>query len=548
MTARLGEFDAGDAEIARNAALAIAVRREEDPLYFYRPHPKQRVAHEQTAHIELVLGGNGSAKTYFGVNEFAAALTGRHWVNGKYPIPPLAARICAEKQALTKDDNAIIPMLRRLLGGQLEKGYPRKDGTPIECNWRLKNGSHFDIMVYEQDDKAFESVSKDLIWFDEPFRESIWKASVARMRRGTGGTIIITMTPLIHAAWMYYRFIDQNNPLYDKDDRPSLVYMETWDNCKCLTPDEHDGKAQYPLDVDGHCRCHKGYVHRQAIERQIKEYDEEEKESRITGKFIMLSDVAFKTFNPDVHVVEPVTPEEAAERKMQLYVAIDPHQRRPPFWALFGVDEFDHVTILDEYPNFFRGDYKGVFYERIKDYKAGYDVLVPLLLELEDAWGLPIMRRFIDPRFGSHKLQNTNRLVMEELAYEARLLGRDMRFIKALTGRDEGENEIASGIALIRKYLSYDPKQEIGIANTPMLFVSRNCANFIRMFQYLKHETIVGRQAETKLASNKLEEKFKDPSDVLRYFLKSFPGQYIRPRVERVRHIYQPTVDELTGY
>jgi len=134
------------------------------------------------------------------------------------------------------------------------------------------------------------------------------------------------------------------------------------------------------------------------------------------------------------------------------------------------------------------------------------------------------------------------------LAHEGRLQGRDMRFVKALTGRDEGEDEIASGLALIRKYLSYDPKQEIGLTNTPSLFVSRNCANFIRMFQYLKHETIVGRQAETKLASSKLEEKFKDPCDVLRYFIKSFPGKYIRPRIEVVRHIYTPEVDELTGY
>ena len=61
--------------------------------------------------------------------------------------------------------------------------------------------SLIDLMSYEQDTKEFEAVDLGFAWFDEPPPESIYKATVARMRRG--GIIFITATPLTGSAWLY---------------------------------------------------------------------------------------------------------------------------------------------------------------------------------------------------------------------------------------------------------------------------------------------------------------------------------------------------------
>jgi len=285
----------------------IEAAKARDPLKYYIPNPKQREFHEATGNRILFLCGNGAGKSYAGTREVALALTQRHWIRDKYPTNrPLDMRICAEKQALTGkggSSEAIIPMLKRLLKNDLEPGYPMKDSTAIECSWLLKNGSYFDILTYDQDDDKFESVSKDGIWFDEPPRESIYKASVARMRKGKGGVISFTMTPLFGAAWAYDRFIAQTG-LKRKDlERVSIIEASTWVNCKCLLPDSHDNDLSYPHDNEGHCICNKGFIHKEALEIMIAEFDESELDARVQGKFISMRDLVYGAYDPAVHML-----------------------------------------------------------------------------------------------------------------------------------------------------------------------------------------------------------------------------------------------------
>ena len=291
----------------------IEAAKARDPLKYYIPNPKQLEYHESGGNRILFVCGNGTGKSYGGAREHVLAATGRHWVtkaNGyafdKYPKPPLDMRICAEKQALTgKGDGseAIIPMLKRLLKNDLAPGYPMKDGTAIECSWLLNNGTYFDILTYDQDDDKFESVSKHKIWFDEPPRESIYKASVARMRKGKGGIIDFTLTPLFEAAWMYDRFIAQTGLKHADMERVAIIEASAWTNCKCLTPDLHDNDPDYYHDGEGHCTCNKGFIHKEAIEIMIAEYDESEVDARVYGKFISMRDLVYGAYDPAVHML-----------------------------------------------------------------------------------------------------------------------------------------------------------------------------------------------------------------------------------------------------
>jgi len=570
----------------KETAEAILYRQMVDPLGNYCPNPRMIEVHESMASKVLLFCGNGAGKTYLSAHEFCLALTGRHWVKSclkcgdvythgeekcpkcgnvlvpkyqqgifagdgsviGYRFKPLDARICAEKDALTGGgtaSKAIIPLLKRLLKPYLKPGSPIKEGKKYEFKWELKNGSFFDIYVYEQDDKAFESVSKDIIWFDEPFRESIYTATTARMRTGTGGRMIFALTPLLHATWMYERFVDTQD---GKDKDVAVFHREIWDNCKCLTPDEHDLRVGQPLDEEGHCTCHGGYIHRKAIEKMIDEWEPEERDAREKGQFITLRDRTFAEFDAGIHVLnEEIKPGDEKVKDMQLYVVCDPHMRRPPAWGLYGFDENDIVYVLDEFPNYFEGLFKGVFYEKIKDYRRGYDETVCIFHAIEEKWGGNIRKRFIDPRHGSSTLPNTGRMIMDEYRQAALEQGFDMRFRKARVGSDSMVGQIASGIGLIKERLRYNKDIPIGAGNYPGIMINPNCANHIRMFQYLRHDLQTGKAGENKLASEKLIEKFKDFCDTVRYLLKSVEG-YVAPAVEtRDDYVYVPR-NPITGY
>ena len=542
---------------ARDFALAILTRQLDDPLSCHTPIKKQMEAHRHFAGITLLLTGNGFGKTTFAVAEFCAAMLGRHeeifGVKHKYPydhktgIPlPLDGRICSENKALKKK---IIPLLHLFLDSYLEKGYPQKEGTTIECDWKLKNGSVFDIMTYNQDDKAFESVDKDIIMFDEPFRESIWTASITRMRKEFGGRIFITMTPLLHAAWMYEKWVAVRLP----ENEVKIIYAEVWENCKCLTPETHDKDDAYPLDKSRHCRCHGGYIHKAAIDKMISEYDESEYDARVKGQFITLRDKVFTPFDGNIHILaEDLTPEEVAEKQLDLYVAADPHMRRPPAWGLYGIDSDGIIYILDEFPNIYKGIYKTppdcapVYYHMLKNYNRDYAETVRELYEYESYWRVKIRKRVMDPRHGNSTLPNTNELIINAYKRAATEQGFDMRFIPAPVGSDSSEGEIASGVTAINDKLRYDPNVEIGAGNMPGLYVNPSCANHIQMLNYCKYVTRTGKAAEGNLPSEIIEKKFKDFCDLLRYLIKSIPKRSRRNRTEN-DYKYRPA-NSRTGW
>ena len=549
----------------KDMAYAVARQQIVDPLGCYAPHRKQREAHELLNHKLLFLCGNGAGKSFWGAHEFSMAMTGRHWVdfnarkglnppkyyktfveNGEqvHKFSPLDGRICAELSAVTK---VIIPMLQDLLKPYLAEGYPQKGGKTYYSIWKLKNGSSFDILVYDMEDKAFESVSKDIVWFDEPFRESIYYATTARMRSGKGGHLLFTLTPLMSAAWMYERFVTEAED--DDIERPALVYAEIWDNCKCLTPDEHDNNQDFfeYHDIEGQCRCNGGYVHRKAIDLMMAEWDEEERDAREKGVFAVISDLVFRGFDANSHILnEEITPDDVRERGLQLYVVCDPHPRRPPAWGLYGFDEDNILYILDEFPNYFTGMYKDVYYDRIKDYKLGYDTTVKIFHTIEEKWG-EIRRRFIDPRHGSSRLPNTGKMVMDEYRDYAVECGFDMKFYKALVGSDSMEGEIVSGLLLIKQRLMYNKEIKLGAGNMPGVFANPTCTNHIRMFQFFKYKTITGKQAEDRLPSVQFSEKHKDWADLLRYLLKSVKGYMRKEPLVTVNYKYKP-LNMVTGY
>jgi phage terminase large subunit-like protein len=256
-----------------------------------------------------LFGGNRSGKTTAGGMEFLFHITGIYpdW----YPEDQryngaIKGRIIA-KDFQKGVGEVIIPFLNEWLDMSLvERKWKNPQGIAIK--WKLKNGSVFDILTHEQSTEQFEGWKGHIAWFDEPPPRDKYVATL-RGLVDFQGRHWLTLTPLTQ-PWIY-------------DD----IYTKQSPNIFVVTMDMREN---YHL-----------------TEEAIKEFEsqltEEEKEARLHGRFLHLSGLIYKEFQPDIHIC-PVT----IKKHWTRYMAIDPHERMPTAVLWLAVDEQDNHWIYDE--------------------------------------------------------------------------------------------------------------------------------------------------------------------------------------------------------
>jgi hypothetical protein len=285
--------------------------RKSQKLLFYEPNPKLKKFHYAKTSIRAVFGGNRSGKTTCGGVEFLFHITGAYpdW----YPKDmryshPVKGRIVA-KDYMKGVGEVIVPFMEEWLDASLVKRKIRNPmGIPVK--WEFKNGSVFDILTHEQDVEQFEGWKGHIAWFDEPPPRDRYIATL-RGLVDYKGRCWLTMTPLTQ-AWVY-------DEIYTKND-PGRIFVQTVD----ILDNPH-------LD-------------RSSIKEFEASLTEEEKEARLHGRFLHLSGLVYKEFNPDIHICEPPSVNAAWTR----YMAIDPHERMPTAVLWLAVDPQDRHWVYDE--------------------------------------------------------------------------------------------------------------------------------------------------------------------------------------------------------
>ena len=171
---------------------------------------------------------------------------------------------------------------------ELEDWFPQgrykatKGNKKFKSQWKTDTGWNFDLMTYEQDAMEFEGVTLGWAWFDEPPPEAIFKATVARMRKG--GIIFIGATPLAGSAYMYDAFAQGKYEVQISSQQNGAMVSYT-------------RKVAYiEADIESACKTHgiRGHLNHSDIENIIAEYSEDEKQARIYGKFQHLVGMIFK--------------------------------------------------------------------------------------------------------------------------------------------------------------------------------------------------------------------------------------------------------------
>jgi len=328
--------------------LATGLRSQKPNHLQYQPHEKQQIFHSSQTNGRLFLGGNRSGKTVAGINEDIM------WALGKHPYielppPPIFGRI------VTVDfkngaSEIIIPQLKQwippseLVNGSWEDSYNGRLNV-----LKLRNDSEIEIMSHEQAVEKFAGVPRHWIHFDEEPPFDIFKECKARLV-DYNGRWWMTMTPVEGITWTF-------DEIYEKRHTNLITVVEV---------DIEDNPF---LNADGK-------------EAALEGYSEDERLIRGRGRYIAISGLVFKHYDPNIHVIKQGVPDRvdwehyysldagynnptavlwhAVNKKAGVVVTYDEHYRRE--WTVE-----QHAKFLLERERYYRENYEIIPFLRIAD-------------------------------------------------------------------------------------------------------------------------------------------------------------------------------------
>lgn len=395
--------------------------------------------------ISLISAANGVGKTLAGVNIIAHLI----WPCGnQYFQSPLFKNWPYPKRIrIVSDPTVIVDNIIPTMKAQFPKGRfgatkytTTKEGKRFESKWETDNGWEISLMTYEQDPREFEGATLGLVWCDEPPPLGIYKALIARLRMG--GTLFMTETPLTGSAWIYDLIVTNPN---NKTGFRSFIEAEVEDAC-----------------IDHGVR---GFLEHAQIEKLIAQYDKEDLQARVFGKFQHLTGLIFKNFNPNIHVIDPF---DVTMADFMVTEAFDWHPRVPDALSWVARDRRGIYYIIDE----LYGNYElSELAQRIRNKSANYRIerrIIDLSAFNEDKHEKAVKNSF------AKKLSNDYNLyysAASKLRHEA--------------------------IKLTRRQLDYS---EVGgmVTKPPMLYVFSTCERHIYEFTHWQWEDWRGSTREYK--------------------------------------------------
>ncbi len=449
-------------------------------ILLYVPNPKQEEFHKSAASVRSIFGANRSGKTTAGVVEFMWHMLGIYpdWYPEAQRMStdrPIKGRIFA-KDFQKMVGGVILPTISEWIddtsgGPFVKKKFRNPLGIPVR--WKFKNGNEFDILTYEMSTEQCEGWKGDIAWFDEPPPRDKFIAT----KRGlvdSNGRCWLTLTPLTQ-PWIYDELFAKSQV----DKTYFCIVMDIRDNLRRIV----DGKEI-------------GYLTEMAIIDFEKTLSLDEKEARLHGKFLHLSGLIFKEFNPEIHIIERAGVKKSWYRLM----AIDPHPRKPTACLWLAVNEKSELFVYDEL----------LFSGSITDLASA--------IRAQEG-DLVAHRRIIDP--------SADQEVQLRASIRTELM-------KQKIWCERGSNDIELGISRIHEALTPDVQNLTGVFDSRIKF-SRLCPEIIKqMLHYVWDEYKM--RPEEHDPKEKPMPKNEDLITCLRYILVANP-QYHNPDGEAEEEI-----------
>lgn len=191
---------------------------------------------------------------------------------------------------------------------------PNKMGTSSIKRLEWPNGSVTTFYSHDQDSGKLEGTNIDCLYCDEPPPRDLWVAAYRGLRNNPNYFIVIAGTPIAE-PWLYEEIYQPW--AFKKDKNIFIIQGSTYDN---------------------------PHLSKQWIEDFKNRLTDDEIRTRLYGEFSHLQGRVFKEFTRQSHVYSyQVWPEE-----WPVYMAIDPHPRKPHTAVWLGVTAEDILVVIDE--------------------------------------------------------------------------------------------------------------------------------------------------------------------------------------------------------
>jgi len=452
-------------------------RKKTRGMQFYIPNRIQYKAHKSKCKVICVVKGNRMGGTTWGVMELSYHLTRDYpdWfpVERRYDHS-IKVRVATDK--FFKIDSVIEPKMRDFIPLSWWKGARvRRSPQGYITKIQHEDGSFIEFLTMEQDQMAFEGQDLDLFWGDEPVERRRYVATQRGLVDRSGQTLL-SFTPLIE-PWMKEEIVDKAD-----GKNIDVFYGSTRDNM---------------FDIEGNP------ILREAdIKRFEDTLTEDEKETRIRGKFFHLRGIVYKEFSPDVHLVDP--DDAAYERGAPVICVLDPHDRQPHHIIWAWIDKINDVYVM----------YEKVMEGTVKE-------LAATIKATEKYFEWNVRKRLIDPNFGRKPLISTGLSVIEELR-------------KYRVHFTEANDSKEAGRLRVKDMLHYRKDKPVGLGNKPKLFFLRGmCPQTVRSVMNLQYDEWKG--ADDRDPKEDTKQKDTHGADCVRYLCADNP-EYEQPM------IYEPDV------
>lgn len=444
-------------EILEQVSDGIRQQVNRPNLYAYKPHAKQYKFHTSLKKTRLYIGGNRSGKTTGGAVEMCYWLMKKHPYR-KLPLPegPIRARACAVDFDYGVDV-LLIPEIKRWLppsflkNGSWEDSYDRQHRTLT-----LENKSFLEFRSYDQDLEKFAGTSRHIIWFDEEPPKHIYTENMARLV-DTAGYSMLTMTPVEGMSWIY-----EDLYLPGTEDDDSLIDV-----------------IEIEMSENPH-------LSKEAINQFLSTLDKEERAAREKGTFVTIGGKVFKTFDKDVHVIDP--PDLSTMHNWRWFVSIDHGFNNPTAIEWHAVSPDNEVITFDEHyaSEMTVKEHAKIFHEKEKAHNRRVDFIV----------GDPAMHQ----RNGV-----TGTSIVQEYASEGIYIA-------------EANNDVPSGINRMQQYL------RIRENGQPSWHISQACPALIGEMKKLRWATYESRKLQARNnPQEKIHKKDDHACDSTRYFFSFMP-------------------------
>lgn len=431
------------------------------PIECYVPLPKPKEFHTAPQKIRGLFGSNQSSKTYSGKFEAAFHFTGVYpnWYPKEQRFKgPTRGRVLVKD--FPKGVGEIIePALLSAIPRRHIKVAKRNSQGFLTKMYGVNN-STIDIVTHDMDTQSLEGWQGNWLWCDEPPPRDKWIASMRGLIR-LAGRAWVTCTPL-DAPWMY-------DDIYINPDC-FIRTMSIWEN---------------------------PYLKKEEIDTFAGLLNEDEKEARLHGKFMHLSGLTHKEFEPSVHIKDELPEDANTWPKWQI---VDPHTRKPFAIAYGTVDPMGRKWIYDEWP-------KDKFHTMRNSQLTPTDY-AHLFRDMEV--NQIIYRRIMDGRFCKQPMGAGGDSLLE--IFDNLGIHFEPSYITQTLGTtDPGYLKVKDALRISL------------VTNEPDLFILKKCTNMIYAFQ---HNVWENYRDDTKGIKETQAQYAKDFLDLLRYWLMDDPSYF----------------------